>query len=223
MTEYNLDPIFEYHMNDEETVAYKIGLLWITLSRQIFPTYKHYHNFPKKGDPRKSSLFKHCYKLLRETRGLIDPKDYKLYIVAQLQMLKSIEIGGSHPLIGPWCIVGDKAWIRWKVWKRKYDNVGKSKTLKEEGLDKSNIDDIKIELDKTKKFLIFKLGELTEENFKLKIKEIERWIAHDMVSGFYAVLSPWVKKYCNLKDVDLNYHKNSINEEVETYFKNLFP
>lgn len=219
--EWNLDPIFEYNMNPDEILAYKLGLLWMTLSEHIFPDYRHSSNFPKKGDPRKSNLFKYCYKLARETKGLIEPKDYKLYIAAQLQILKSIEIGNTHPLISPVCLVGDKAWIRWKVWKRKYDNIGKSKNLEEVGLAKTNFEEVKKELDKTKKFLDNKFGPLTEETFKLKYKEIERNIALGTISGFYAALSPWVAQYCKLGDLDLEYFKN-VDEQSREYFKKLF-
>src|SRR5579885_1638384 len=101
--EYNLDPIFEYNMNAEETLAYKLGLLWMAISDKLMPDYKYATRYPKKGDPRKSSLFKYCWKLSRETKGLIDVKDYKLYIAAQIHMLMAIEIGNTHPNIGPWC------------------------------------------------------------------------------------------------------------------------
>ena len=219
--EYNLDPIFEFNMNPDETLAYKLGLLWMAISHKMFPDDKHVTGFPKKGDPRKSSLFKYCYKLMRETKGLIEVKDYKLYIAAQLHMLKAIEIGNTHPLIGPWCLVGEKAWVRWKMWKRKYDNIGKSKTLEEVGLDKSNFEEVKKELDKTKKFME-KFSILTESDFQLKAKEIERNISLGTISGFYAALSPWVAKYCKLGDMDLAYY-NTADQQARDYFDKLFP
>lgn len=218
--EYNLDPIFEYNMNEEEALAYKVGLLWMDISYKVFPNYKHISGFSKKGDPRKSSLFKYSYKLIRETKGLIDIKDYKLYIAAQLHMLKAIEIGNTHPLIGPWCFVGKKAWTRWRIWKQKYDNIGKSKTLKEVGLDKNNFEEVKNELDKTKKFLDSKFGNLTEDVFILKAKEIERYISLGMISGFYAVASPLVAKYCKLGDIDLNYY--ILDDKGKNYFNEIF-
>ena len=208
-------------MTNTETEAYKIGLLWMVISNKLFPDYKHLSNFPRKGDPRKCSLFKYSYKLYNETKGLIEAKDYKLYIAVQLHMLKAIEIGNTYPLIGPWCLVGDKAWVRWKMWKRKYDNVGKSKNLQEVGLDKANIKEVKKELDKTKKFIDSKFGALTEDIFKLKYKEIERYISLGIISGFYAALSPWVAKYCKLGDMDLEYFKN-VDDQAHDYFNNLF-
>jgi hypothetical protein len=219
MEEYNLDPIFEYHMTDEEAVAFKIGLIWMEMSKKTFPDYKNMASYPKKGDPRKGSLFKYCHTLMK--KGIVDPKDYKLYITAQLQMLKSIEIGTLHPNIGPWCLLGDKAIVRWKMWKTKFDNIQKSNKLKDVGLDKANFNEVKFALDRSKKILLDKLGELTEEKYKTKSKEIERWISLDLVSGFYAALSPWVKRYCNLENIDLNYFEN-VDDQSLNYFKQLF-
>lgn len=220
--EYNLDPIFEFKMTEEETAAYKVGLLWMAISHDLFPDYKHASGFPKKGDPRKSSLFKYCYKLIRETKGIVEPKDYKLYIAAQLQMLKAIEIGQTHPLIGPWCLVGEKAWVRWKMWRRKYENIGKSKTLEDVGLNKAGFDEVKRDLDKTKKFMDGKFGTVTEDIFQLKAKEVERNISIGIISLFYAALSPWVAKYCKLGDTDLTYFKN-VDQQGRDYFSKLFP
>lgn len=219
--EYNLDPILEYQMNEDEAVAYKIGLLWMAISSQVIPNYKYISSFPKKGDPRKSSLFRYCHTFMNRTKGLIDPKDYKLYIAAQLQMLKAIEIGNLHPNIGPWCLIGDKAWTRWKIWKRKYDNVGKSKSLKEAGLETASFEEVKKELDKTKKFIISKFGNFTEESFKSHSKDIERYISLGMICGFYAALSPWTVKYCKLENIDLNYYSN-VSEEALNYFHKVF-
>lgn len=213
---YNLEPIIEYSMNEEEALAYKLGLVWITLSRKLFPNHKHSSNYPKKGDPRRGSLFKYCYKLVRETKGLIPPQDYKYYIAAQLQIFKSIE---AAVLITPQCLVGDKAWIRWKMWKRKFDNINK---VNKEEVEKCGFPEIKSELEKTKKFLDSKFGELNEERISILKKDFERYITLGQISGFYAVLSPHIQKYCNLENVDLVYYKNNITEAAQEYFNNLF-
>src|SRR5581483_9123929 len=218
--DYNLDPIFEFNMNSEETTAYKLGLLWMAFSDKIFPNCKQFTSFPKKGDPRKSTLFKYCYKLMKETKGLIAVKDYKLYIAAQLHMLKAVEIDNAHPFISPQCLVGKKAWWRWKTWKQKYDNIGKSKTLEDVGLNKAQFEEVKKELDKTNKFIANKYGILNEDLFKLKCKDIERNIKLGVISGFYAAISAWVAKYCNLGDMDLTYFKNVDKQSVD-YFNEL--
>jgi hypothetical protein len=217
---YNLEPIIEYSMTDEQALAYKIGLMWIESSQKVFPDCKTKTSYPKKGDPRNSTLFKYCYKLQKETRGLIDPKDYKLYVMAQLQMLKAVEIGNTHPLISTWCLIGDKAWVRWKIWKKKFDNIEKVKTLKEVGLDKVDFLTIQNELKQTKKLLDSKIKD--EEQFKEMAKDIGCWISVGKVSGFYAALSPWVKRHCDMKEIDISHFCANITVEVENCFRDLF-
>ena len=217
--EYNLDPIVEYSMPEDQALAYKIGLMWVNFSKRVFPNCKT-AKYPKKGDPRNSSLFRYCYKLQRETKGLIDPKEYKLYVMAQLHMLKAVEIDNAHPFIAAQCLIGDKSWVRWKMWKKKFDNIEKAKTLKEVKLDKLDVATIKIELEKTKKLLDVKIK--NESQFIEMAKDIERWVSFGKVSGYYAVLSPWVKKHCPMKGVDISQYRASITVEVEDYFNSLF-
>jgi hypothetical protein len=219
MEEYNLEPIIEYSMPEDHAFAYKLGLMWVNFSKKMFPNCRT-ANYPRKGDPRNSSLFKYCYKLQKETKGLIEPKEYKLYIMAQLQMLKAVEINDSHPLIGVYCLTGDKAWVRWKMWKKKFDNIQKAKTLKEVNLDKIDFIMIKNELDQTKKLIDLKIKD--ESQFKEMAKDIERWISVGKISGFYAALSPWVKKHCLMKDIDISHYCDNITLEVEEYFHSLF-
>jgi hypothetical protein len=219
MEEYNLEPIVEYSMTPDETAAYKIGILWIEISKRLFPELKRVGSFPKRGDPRKGSLFKHCYKLYTLTKGLIDIKDYKFYVAAQLQIFKAIEISGQHPFVSPACLIGDKAWVRWKIWKKKYENINKVKKVEDVDI-QIDISEIQKELIKTKKFTDSKF--LNEEEFKNVSADISRAIMLGKISGFYAVLSPWVKKYCILGDIDLTYYQDNANSHVVTYFKELF-
>lgn len=217
--EYNLEPIIEYSMPEDHAFAYKLGLMWVNFSKKLFPNCR-VTNYPRKGDPRNSSLFKYCYKLQKDTKGLIEPADYKLYIMAQLQILKAIEIDNAHPYIAAQCLVGDKAWVRWKVWKKKFDNIQKAKTLKEVKLETLDIESIKTELNQTKKLLDTKIKD--EAQFIEMAKDIERWVSFGKVSGYYAVLSPWVKKHCLMNGVDISQYRASITVEVEEYFRNLF-
>jgi hypothetical protein len=117
-----LEAIIEYGMTPLEARAYKVMLFWHYIVRKELPGYKIGKPF-QKGDPRKSALFRYCFKLVTETNGLIRPSEYKLYVTAQIQMLKAQTDGMVHAMIGPECLVGKKAWIRWAIWKRKYDEV----------------------------------------------------------------------------------------------------
>lgn len=222
MEAYNLDPIFEYGMSPDEGTAYEIGLMWMEMSNKVFPEIRNLARFPKKGDPRKSSLFRYAHTMIQKTRGILDPKDYKLYITAQLQMLKSIEINGSmHPHITPTILLGDKAWTRWRMWKSKFDNMNQSKKSQDVvPVNSGKFDEAKASLDRTKKFLDSKF-EHTEENFKLNAHNMKRWVSLTQVCGYYAAISPWVAKYCNLGDIDLEYYKTK-DQTITDYFDSLF-
>lgn len=218
-----LEPIIDYNMPILQAKAYKIGLIWIELSRKLFPDYKHVNGYPKRGDPRKSSLFRFCYKLVRETQGLVPDNEYRLFIKAQLQMLKALDLGqGVHPRIDPGCLVSDKAWIRWKMWKRKYDQIAKRQTKEDTGLDMASEAVVYRELMSTKKFLEGRFDDLEEECFMTASRDIERYIALGKISGYYALLSPWVKRHCKLT-IDLKLYDKSITPDIIAKFREIFP
>lgn len=56
-----LEAILDYEMDELEGKAYKLCLIWLDRSRKVFPEYQHMGM--KRGDPRKSLIFKVCYKL----------------------------------------------------------------------------------------------------------------------------------------------------------------
>jgi hypothetical protein len=207
-------------MTELQAKAFKIGLLWIACSHQIFPNYKHDKGYPKRGDPRNSNLFRQCFRLVRESQGLIADEEYTLYVKAQLQMLKHIQIGDVCPLISPNCLAGDKAWIRWKIWKRKYAQQMKAKTVEE--VTDITLDEIKRELKQTKTYLRGKFGgEPKEESIRMACLDLARWIALDKVSPFYVIMSPWVKKYCQVSK-DLSLYEPFVTDEALAHFKELF-
>lgn len=183
----------------------------------MFPNYNHTNGYPKTGDPRKSMLFKYCYKLIKETQGLIKPEEYKFYIKAQLDLLKA---NVEAPVINPSCLVGDKAWIRWKIWKKELDrknsNISKEDTFK---IEKNTI--IK-NLNSTKEFLIGKFGkDINKEiisNYKV---DISRWINLGKIDPIYALLSPWITKYGEVIN-DFDIYRKFITEDVKEEFKKIF-
>ena len=117
----DLTPIITYNLKPLEAIAYKIALLWLEVSRKELPNYRFGRDGVGGGDPRKSHLFKICHKLVNDTNGRIELHDYRLYIAAQIQTLKEISDGKIHALIGPECLVGERAWNRWIMWKEKLD------------------------------------------------------------------------------------------------------
>lgn len=212
----NLEPILTYNMNKKEAACFKIGLIWMYLTKKYFPENMSTGSYPKKGDPRKSILFKMCWKLYTETQGLIPFEDYKFYIRAQIDIIKT---NSTTPMINPSCLVGDKAWMRWKVWKKFHQ----SQTVSKQEVQKTPEHVIKNELKSTKKFLFGKFdGQPTEEHIMMAQRDLIRWLAIGKISPFYLILSPWVKKNCEINSETLDLHKNSISDEIEEFFKKTF-
>lgn len=201
-------------MDELEAKAFKIVLMWQDLCKKEFPNERHV-KISKDKDPRKSTLFKYCYKLAKETKGLLsNDKEYYIYILAQLQMLKLMKEGNIHALIEPQILVGEKAWKRWKIWKRKYDKKLKEfKTSKELGLI-TDPELIKIELIKTQKFMKSKnYSEITKE-------QINRWFKNGTISAYYVCLSDFAQKF--VEDFDFDLYKPSITPEIEEFYKKEF-
>lgn len=214
----DLELIIKYKMDDLEATAFKLVLLYEELCQKEFPNERHV-KISKNKDPRKSTIFKYCYKLARETKGIFKEKDYYLYILAQLQILKLIKEGNVHALIEPQILVGEKAWKRWKIWKKKYDKkISKIKNSQELGILTSE-SKIKVELKSTLEFLK-KNNCLSFNQFKNNIINIKRWIKVGKISPYYIVLSPIMTKLLNeIDDFEIALYRPSITPNLEKYFK----
>lgn len=213
----------QYGMKPLEAKAYKLSCLYNDFMKEMFPNYANYKN--PKGDPRKTSLFKYCFKLVRETS--LKDEELWMYIKAQFDIMKSIERNGFLPLIQPNCLVGEKAWKRWLVWKRHYD--AKISKIKEENTEIENKDFVKASISHTKRFLEKRLGKpLTEEKIFDALEEniFQLWIATHQVDGYFAVLCKSLKNwlenkkldYSYFNGVDLDFYKKSVDTVIEEYF-----
>lgn len=222
-----VDAIELYRMDDLEGKACHITQMWLEQSRKAFPNYRHARM--KKGDPRKSLIFKIAYKLARETQGVLEFQDYSLYIRAQLDVLKYINSGKEHPLIDANCLVGEKAWKRWKLWKKRYDTLkNKPQETVATGIGFQKAMD---GIEKTKEFLTKTFNsDLSFERFKESYinNNIFRWISLGKISPYYLAISPFVKNLFSEHDFkkinfDINVYKNCINETVQAFFVKSFP
>jgi hypothetical protein len=218
-----------YLNTDMEKKAYLIALLWDETISQELPEYKT-EKVKRKGDPKKSLVFKYAYKLAQETNGIID--DYKSYILAQIQILKALQdVNGAHALIAPQCIVGPKAWKRWNYWKKQQERIRKIEIQSKECKTIFSLHQIKVDLEKTKFFLIEKFKcQPTYEQIAKAVKDfvIIRWTMLGIICPFYVLLSPYVKKSIGELSIDdfisydLNVYRQSITDEVKREFRNLF-
>lgn len=223
----DLEPILQYNMNDMEAKAFKLCLLWHEILRKELPEYRK--DRIKRGDPRKSLIFKYCYKLARETQGIIPDEDYKLYITAQIQVLKSIKSGDVHALVEPGCLVGERAWKRWKMWKYKYDFVYKKQTNEGTILNVHiNHSRLHTELVQTRVWLQNQLGEhYTLKDLQRSKLDLVKWIAFSKVSPYYVVLSSFVKQHFGdpfeAFGIDPELYEKDITDNIRQAFKVVFP
>lgn len=222
-----LDPILQYELNEIETKAYRLCLLWEKICQHEIPKYRY--DRLAGGDPRKSFLFKCCRKLVTETQGLLSEDMYRYYVYAQITTLKNYSDGTVHALIEPPCLFGNNAWLRWKIWKAKFDKIQKTQECA------GNTDNIiqtkssiGSELEKTKTFLLSRLKEITPETIKRAVieKTIHKWVSFSRVSPYFIVMSKTIKdKVGNIEDAfgfEPSIYKKQINEEVENLFLNIF-
>jgi hypothetical protein len=219
----DLEPILKFKMNEMEAKAFKIALIWEQECRRELAD-EQFVKLKKNADPRKSTLFKYCYKLARETNGIIEEPEIPLYVRAQIQILKSIKEGQVHALVEPHCLVGEKAWKRWKLWKYKFrKKLNKSLNSEELGI-LSKESKVIAELKKSYDFLK-KRSCLQFEEFLNNKKSIMVWLSNGELSHFYASVSPWVKKvFADLSELNFDdkYYRASITPEVEKFFREKF-
>jgi hypothetical protein len=174
-------------------------------------------------------MFKYCYKLARESDGNLLEDEYQLYVRAQLDILKHINMGNGHPLIGVHCLVGDKAWKRWKLWKKKYDSTIKikAKTPKSKNASPKIYEALK----KTSEFLRQKIGDGDAYQRLLEFEsngDLYIWINVGKVSPYYLVMSSHFEKLgkeVELKKInfDLDVYRNAIDGGSKEIFYEMFP
>lgn len=218
--------VFEWNMTPEEAAVFKLGCIWEEQTQKFFPKHQGLARYPRKGDPRKCSLFRECWKLARSTRGLLQPEQYSLYIIANLQILRA-----QKGMVSPNALSGDKAWIRWIVWKKLYEQKKKNVAGRQEEISEVLNPVVVKELALTKKFLFEKCdGCPTAEkilNFT-KGPQIRTWIQAGKVSKYYAVLSPWVADFGDRDKLeahlqfDFELIETRSPESVRKYFEQEF-
>lgn len=218
----DLEPIIKYKMNDMEAKAYKIAIMWQEECKKELHG-EQYVKLKRNSDPRKSTLFKYCYKLAKEMKGILKDEDLIFYVRAQIQILKSIKQGEIHALVEPHCLVGEKAWKRWKLWKYRFQkNIGRIPTAEEIGVVPKN-SKIITELNSDFEFL-FKMKCHDFDFMKRKKIELQRWLNSGELSFYYAVLSPWMRSIFSFEDLNFDqiYYRSCINPQIDEFFKEKF-
>lgn len=216
-----LELILEYKMTKPEAKAFKIAIMYTELLKKYFPEYAN-HTLGR-SDPRKTILFKHCYKLLQECP--LQDHEYRLYLTAQFQVLKNINYGTGDAFVSPSCITGEKAWTRWLFWKSRFQRI---QDRPEPPQVNANV--VIRNITKTKEFLQGKFSKLTRKDIYDNMENVFKWCVLGEISGHYLALSPivsyWLEeRKIDLLDrfsIDLKHFRNDLTKEVELYFKKEF-
>lgn len=180
-------------MQPKETLAYQCCIIYEHCANMIFPNYRH-SKLKKIGDPRKCSLFKHCYKMVNYLEGKLDKKLYPYFIKAQFDIFKKIyEATGTCPLVTPNIISSVKSFNRWKVWKYYNEKIKHIKV--ENNTVNASQQLIELEFSKTLDFMnvnseIFK----DFQSFINNSKNILKFCILKKISPYYIALSPWIEK-----------------------------
>lgn len=218
----SLEAILDYDMTDQEAKAFKACLIWVALNKRILPDHKS-TRLPRKGDPRKCHLFRIMWKFLRETNGIVKDEEIGLFIRAQLEILKGIRRDNAHVLIDPGCLVGEKAWIRWKVWNRKYACAGREEDQHRKIEEMTPLFRIAQDLEKTRTFLDRQESGVEE---MMTSGDLARWIKQGKVSPYYVLMSPLVASNIGqlnpdeyFAGVDLGLYRSDITPAAEDAFR----
>ena len=223
------DAIFQWNMNAMQAEVYKLALYYEETYRKICGQTTDGQSIrrnclPKRGDPRKSNVFRNCWRMKRETRGLLEEHEYKLYIFGNLTILM---LQKAH--IEPNSICGDKAWIRFKVYKRKYDVKMAELACKVPPPSASTTSPkVVCQIDSTKKFLFERCdGAPTFDKVKTFIENgiFKFWIATGKISEYYVILSPFVSKsvdvdkFAEQVPFSAALMRERLTTEIQEYFK----
>jgi hypothetical protein len=209
--------INEFNLTKREAFAIRLAFLYMELSAKYFPDYKHY-KIPRKGDPRKCELFRYCWKLMNETR--LQPHEYRHYIQSQMSILKNIKIAEGYPYIHPNCLVGEKAWRRWCVWQKYFNEVKKVTEHQNTNYNR----EIKKALKDDHYVLTVRLGELSNDKLLEEMDFIWRLNKIGVVSPYFFALNPVAKEWLNKSDKTyqgMDFSKR-IDKESLAVYKDIF-
>lgn len=218
-----LNAVLKYELTRREADAYKVGIIFSHLCKKMFPDAVP-QGFGA-GDPRKKVLFKHCWKMLDEVEGRITPAEHKLFVYAQLAIIKSLAGPDRPPNVTPHCLNGPKAWNRWLVFSNRYEQRAQYQTTAEQKIEVNRADRVVQELEKTKQFLAGK-----DVRAALEDGSLRRWVAFNQVTPYFVWLSPVVADWLASRETTvpdhfgtgMNVYKGGITPNSEAFFRQEF-
>jgi hypothetical protein len=230
MNHHVLETIAKYDLQGKEAAAFKMASMYEYLIRKVFPDWRH--GKMRGGDPRKREAFKYCWKAITEAeeRGEpLDPKDYKLYVYAQLKLFKDKIDNGAMVFLSPNCLAGKTAWNRWLLYKARFEKQKVYTSPEKAGISVNVPEKVRDELLKTKAHFQTRFRRLDQKDIldALDSRTLLRWVVMRLVSGYYPFLSPVVEDWLKKKNLSvaqyfghgLDVYSGGITTEIRAFFK----
>lgn len=188
-------------IDGQEINALIIYYFWNFYFNKFFPNVIE-KKFSPNNDPRKSSLFKYCYKLQKETKGILTQEDYKDYVYCQLKFIKIYKDKTNNAvLVSPNILNLDKGWKKWKYFKYLMSKNNQAVSKKTKYINNENL---KISLMNDKKYLVEKIGLINKQNIFKNSNNILFWHKLGNISVYFLAI-------CNLID------KKDISKDLSVY------
>lgn len=222
------DVVTKYRLSGLEARAVRLMHLWSETVQRMLPGHAKPATY--KGDPRKTHAFKVCYKMARETEAFLQESDHHLYVRAQIDILRSIKLKSGHANVDVVCLAGERAWKRWKVWKRKYDSVVSMRSSKsDEHAPRVPMPKLVAALKKTREYLrrTSRLP-MTEPTARGMSEDGSLAIAINTgsLSPYYLVLSPFFRPIVGGgfgSGFDADVYSRSLDQSAVKIFEEIFP
>lgn len=189
--EYSPQMAFEMKFNEVETQAYQLCSYYLKTRNAIFPNYRHSKTVKDIRNLKKSIVFKHILKFIKENSHRFDTFQSMLFIRAQLEIIKKIQNDGHKALVEINMLHGEQAnkrWELWKKWVREKNNISKIEyTFVESNLiadftrTKNSLESI-LQQDKSL------------ENYISNASNILKYVILKKIAPVYVLLSEWTKK-----------------------------
>ena len=125
---------------------------------------------------------------------------------------------GQQIFIDPTCLSGDKAWARWMVWKKKYEESKRFSGSYQKI--KPTFSQVKKEISRTRKFLeeIYKKTPTSEDiRAASENRTMKRWVNMGKVSPYFVVLCDDIDNEQSW-GLDLGLYKENITPEMKEWF-----
>lgn len=225
--EYNPQMAFELKFNDDETIAYQLCSYYLKTRNALFPNYRHSKTVKDIRNLKKSLVFKHILKFIKENRHRFDVFQCMLFIRAQLEVIKKIQNDGKKALIEINMIHGeqaDKRWELWKKWVKEKNNVSKIEyTFVESNL--------VCDFERTKNTLANILKEdISIQNYINNASNLLKFVIIKKIAPVYVLVSEWAKllpeqikndiyDLCKIENVD-DFNFDNAKAIYKKYFPN---